>query len=253
MKNINWKKVEKMKPGDSHIHEEEFDANAYRYEKLHYVNRPYLKYASSKWEMHYIDLYDILLNPWKHKPDAKILEFGVFTGESIRYFRDYFTNPGAQIIGFDHQTCEFYGHDWYAKKKGIPNTDDAGEPYSGNTHNVTLFKGEQNNPQDVYTVCEGYGPFDIIIDDASHHPRTTEDVWRTAWKYVKEDGLYIIEDIGEQEISHLMDEVTVTRQGRGVICKPAGFGPGGGGASAVALVLLKSKYSITGIDEVLTE
>jgi hypothetical protein len=249
--NINWKKVPRMGPSDRHIHEGEFDSTAIAYRKGHYVNRPFLKYSSSKWECVYIDLYDVLFAPLKQK-NITLIEYGVYTGESIRYFRDYFLNPDAHIVGFDHHKPEFYGHDWHAKVKGIPNTEDAGEAYDGPTHNVTFFLGDQNSDEDIKNCCEQHGPFDIVVDDASHAVDLTDFTFRRTWPYLKENGFYCIEDIGIQDIKYLLDEITVTKQGRGVLLQPSGFGPGGGGSS-VCLVLVKSKYGITGLDEVLVE
>lgn len=251
---IRWKKWDKMKPGDRHVHESTIkDCGAIRYHKGHYVNRPYLKYSTSKWECSFIDLYDVLFSHLKHA-DIKLLELGVYTGESIKYFRDYFTNPDAQIVGFDHHPCEFYGHDWLASVKGIPNTPTSGDPYDGATHNVNFFLGDQSSPDQLKECCDQYGPFDIIIDDASHYVNLTDSTFRYVWPFLKEGGIYCVEDIGVNEIKYLLDEVTVMKWGRGVIMRPGGFGPASSGCSSVCLVLVKdSKYSITGLDEILTE
>jgi len=250
---VNWKKWDVMKPGDRHIHESTIkEPVAIKYKKLHYVNRPFLKYATSKWECAFIDFYDVFFN---HLKDSAInfLEFGVYTGESIKYFRDYFTHPDTKIVGFDHHACEFYGHDWLAQVKGIPNTDDAGDKYDGNEHNVHLFLGDQLDAEAIKQCCEDHGPFDIMMDDASHFMDLTRNTFNNAWPYLKDGGYYIIEDIGIGEIKPLLDEVTAMKQGRGVLVQPAGFGPAGGGLSCVTLVLLKGPQSITGLDEVLTE
>ena len=181
-----------------------------------------------------------------------LLEFGVYTGESIRYFRDYFVNPNAKIVGFDHSLPEFYGHDWYAKVKGIPNSNIAGEPYEGKTNNVFFFYGDQTNEEDIKYCGEEHGLFDIVIDDASHDVSLTDLTFRTIWPYCAENCIYCIEDIDEKNIRYLLDEITIKKRGRGVILKPSGFGPGGSN-SCVCLVIVKSKYSITGLEKVLTE
>lgn len=250
---IKWKQIQRMGPNDRHIHESTVkEPNAIKYKKLHYVNRPFLQYASSKWECAFIDFYDVFFNHLKYKP-ITFLEFGVYTGESIKYFRDYFKSSDAKIVGFDHHSCEFYGHDWLAQVKGIPNADDAGDPYDGPTNNVSFFLGDQTFSKDIKECCEEHGPFDIIMDDAAHYLDLTRNTFENAWPYLKEDGYYIIEDIGVNEVVTFLNEVTVKKEGRGVIVRPMGFGPHGGSTSSVTLVLLKSKDSITGLDEVLTE
>jgi len=200
------------------------------------VSRPYLGYSTSKWEHAYIDLYEVLLNPLKHRPDVSFLEFGVYAGESIRYFRDYFTHPDAKIIGFDKHPCEAYRHPWEA------------EAYSGPTHNVTFFLGNQEVDSDIDRVCRQHGPFDVIMDDASHDPDITDRVFRLSWPHLKDSGLYLVEDIGEAGVKPLLDEVITTKQGRGVICRPTGFGPTQGEGNSISLVLLKSNDGITGLD-----
>lgn len=252
MTDIKWKQVPRMKPGNRHIHEDTIkDPGAIRYAKGHYVNRPYLSYATSKHECAYTDLYCTLFAPLRNRP-ITLLELGVYTGESIKFFRDYFLNPNAEIIGFDSHKPEFYGHDWHAARKGIPNTEDAGEPYDGPTHNVFFFLGDQTNKEDLENCGKEYGRFDIVVDDASHYLDLTRNSLKTLWPYLNEGAFYCIEDIGEKDVKPILDEITVRNMGYGVIVKPLGFGPCSGGSS-VCLVLVKSKYRMPGLDEVLTE
>jgi len=246
MKDIKWKKWPRMKPGDWHIHQKEWDIDPkqghIRCHQGHYVIRPYLKYTS-KWEPGLIDMYEILLDPIKHNSDVVLLEFGVFYGESMHYYRDFFTHPDAKIVGFDHQPTEFYGKDH-------------GCPYVfPPTHNVFLEKGEQRNPDDVKRVCDTYGPFDVVIDDGMHdYPYPTEDVFYQVWPHVKEGGFYFIEDVDSKLTKHLLDEIIIKKEGKGVLIHSshAGFGPHGGGGGALT-VLKKTKNLITGLDEILTE
>lgn len=249
---IRWKKVERMKPGDRHIHEKsipDLDLTGHiRYAKGHYVTRPYLKYSSSKWENGYIDFYDIFFNHLKHKSDVSLLEFGVYTGESIRYFRDYFTNPNVKIVGFDPHPCEFYGHDWLAEVKGIPVNKSSGDKYEGASDNVFFYNKDTSN-ESVIDCCKQYGPFDIIMDDASHYPDWAEKYFNLSWPYLKDEGLYLIEDIDPQLIGHLIDIVVASKQGRGVAVRMGGGFTGAGSGNSASVILLKSKYSITGLDE----
>jgi hypothetical protein len=190
-----------------------------------------------------IDVYEVLLAPFKHKPDVTLLEFGVYYGESTHYFREFFTHPDAKIVGFDHQPTEFYG-------------EPHGCPYVfPPTHNVFLEKGEQRVPADVQRVCDQYGPFDVVIDDGMHdYPTPTEDVFYRVWPHVKEGGLYFIEDVDSKLTKHLLDEIVIKGEGKGFSMHGNyhGFGPHGGGNGAI-LVLKKTKDRITGLDEILTE
>lgn len=244
---IKWKKWDTMKPGDRHVHEKTMpcldDSRWIRYHKAHYVTRPYWEYSSSKWEQSYPDMYELLFHSLKHKSEVTFLELGVYTGESIRYFRDFFTHPDAKIVGFDHKPCEFYGADW----------NNHGSSYSGNTHNVVFYQGDQENQSDLEDVAAVHGPFDVIMDDANHNPQLTEDVFHSLWDSLKEGGLYLIEDIAENNIIHLLSEVVIKCEGKGFYARIAGFGPDKMAVSGGCLVLIKTKDRITGLDEVLVE
>ncbi len=243
---IKWKKWPTMQPSDYHSGQcggQDVSPSWIRWAKGHHVTRPYLtKYATSKWEQSIIDVYELLFDPMKH--DAiTLLEFGVYYGESMHYYRDFFTNPDAKIVGFDHEPTEFFG-----KPHGCPYV------WPGR-HNVFIEKGEQQIPQDVINVCEKYGPFDIIVDDAQHdYPYPTEDVFRICWPYVKEGGFYTIEDVYPDKTKHLLDEIVVKNEGKGLSLHRGyqGFGPTGE-AGGLVLILKKTQNRITGLDEVLTE
>ena len=240
MKKINWKPIPKMSPGSPHPHQATMDIqdNWIKYEKGHYITRPYWKYASSKWEMSLPETYEVLFHPIKHSPDVVLLELGVYTGESISYFRDFFTHPDAKIVGFDSHSCDHYGM--------------GSGPYSGSTHNVVFCQGDQKDSNAIKKVCETHGPFNVVMDDASHDPQLTEDVFHLVWPFIKEGGFYIVEDLGHDQIAHLLDEVVVDNQGKGFFSDGSyGFGPRAGKGGL--WVLLKTKDRITGLDEVLVE
>lgn len=246
MGEIKWKKWEEMPADGWHLHSDEYPASpgTIRCEKGHYVQRPFLKYSTSKWEQGMIDVYEVLLDPIKHEA-ATLLEFGVYYGESMHYYRDFFTNPDAKIVGFDHQPTEFYGKD---HRGGLESYVWPGR------HNVFLEKGEQRVDADVKRVCDKHGPFDVIVDDGMHdYPHPTEDVFRICWPYVKEGGFYMIEDVDSKKTKHLLDEIVIKNEGKGVSIHGGchGFGPRAG--SGALLVLKKSKNRITGLDENLVE
>lgn len=56
------------------------------------------------------------------------------------------------------------------------------------------------------------GEFDIIIDDGGHHPDTQIATFNNAWKYLRDGGLYFIEDIShrytEDKLYQLEDLLT---------------------------------------------
>ena len=54
----------------------------------HENSRPGFKYHTSKWDCNIIDLYELLWDDLKGK-DVSILEFGVYFGESLRYWKEF--------------------------------------------------------------------------------------------------------------------------------------------------------------------
>lgn len=229
---VNFKKYDMMKTGDRHIHEKtmEIQSNWIKYDKGHYVTRPYQKYVTSKWEQSMLDVYEIIFDPFKQSP-ITFLEIGVYAGESMRYFREYFTHSDAKLIGADLNLPPFYG--------GLAAKD------------FIVELGDQRNPAFRQHLADTYGPFDIIMDDASHDLKLTNDTFDQLWPYVKPEGFYIIEDMSYEEMHPLLDEIVSTSQGKGFISRDSrGFGPRAGAGTIV--VLKKTINLMTGVDEVLT-
>tara|TARA_B110000261_G_C13095633_1_gene361728 strand:- start:653 stop:874 length:222 start_codon:yes stop_codon:yes gene_type:complete len=55
------------------------------------------------------------------------------------------------------------------------------------------------NDTSIINSFNKYGPFDIIIDDATHKFNEQIRVINQAWKYLKPNGYLIIEDIFENK------------------------------------------------------
>ena len=229
-KGLKFPDWEVMSPGEHPIHKHYGDVWI-KWDKGHDVTRPNFKYSTSKWEQSLIDMYEILFDPFKHIP-ITLLEFGVYGGESIRYFRDFFTHPDTKIVGLDRSLCEAYG---------------TCGPYAGNKHNVFLEQGNQANSADIKRVCDKFGPFDVIIDDASHDVSLTDACFRDAWPHLAEGGLYLIEDVLLPKLAYLLDEIVLTKQGKGFTSAEAiGFGPQA--SRSRLIVLKKTKDTITGLE-----
>jgi len=64
------------------------------------------------------------------------------------------------------------------------------------TDNGTVFKGDQNNEDDLQKMINLIGECDIIIDDGSHVPEHQINTFNFLFdKMLKNGGIYIIEDI----------------------------------------------------------
>jgi len=135
----------------------------------------------------YTPQYHALLSPVRESTNL-LLEIGIgniplmrpLTGEnynpgaSLRMWRDYF--PNAQIIG-----CDILSEVMFTDK------------------NIATFVADQSNVGSLETLISNVKKFqefaDIIIDDGSHEETHQVISFKTLWKLVKPNGIYIIEDI----------------------------------------------------------
>jgi SAM-dependent methyltransferase len=95
-------------------------------------------------------------------------------GASLRMWRDYFSN--AQIIG-----CDILPEVMFTDK------------------NITTFITDQSNVKSLEFLISNVKKFeefaDIIVDDGSHEEAHQVISFKTLWKLLKPNGIYIIEDI----------------------------------------------------------
>jgi hypothetical protein len=98
------------------------------------------------------------------------LEVGIGKGGSLEWASWFFHNPHALIIGVDI----------HIPRVKIPN--------------VTMCRGDQDDPPGLSLLGLRYGPFDLVIDDASHLPRQTYNTFQALWPWVKKGGWYCVED-----------------------------------------------------------
>lgn len=115
----------------------------------------------------------------------KLLEIGVYEGASIRLWREFFTNS------------EIYALEILQKRAGMFNHDDKVHLTIGSSMEK---KSYQNIPEDL----------DIIIDDGSHKPEDQYNTFRVAYEYLKQGGVYVIEDV--RDISRLQELMASYKQ-----------------------------------------
>lgn len=149
----------------------------------------FAKYGSDKLINGYLPLYHTIFNPLRDK-SINLLEIGIGTmipgawssmvgyampnykpGGSLRAWRDYFSN--GYIYGLDVQL----------------DTQFLDERITTNICNSTDENAVKNLMEKLNI------KFDIIIDDGSHSPVDQYKTIKNFYKYVKDGGLYIIEDI----------------------------------------------------------
>lgn len=132
------------------------------------------KPRAHKWT-HYFDAYQQIFAPVRSRA-LRILEIGVQTGASLRIWKSYFDNPKTMIVGIDiDPTCA--------------QLDSPGE-------NIHVRIGSQSDSAFLDSVTREFGPFDIIIDDGSHHSshliQTFDHLFAGA---LNDEGIYVAEDL----------------------------------------------------------
>lgn len=99
-----------------------------------------------------------------------ILEIGVYSGKSLKMWRDFF--PDAQIFGLD--------------------VDPGCRKFSEG--NVLVATGSQDDPAALDDLIELSGGFDLVVDDGSHVNSLTMKSFEHLWPHTRQ--LYVIEDLG---------------------------------------------------------
>jgi cephalosporin hydroxylase len=129
-----------------------------------------MTYDTDKIENGLIEEYQARFAHLRERPVA-LLEIGVARGGSLRFWADYFRAPGTRIVGVDITLPE--------------------APLPGN---VVLRRCDQMDAAGLSTIAGEHGPFDVIIDDASHQTAETQHCFDVLWPHVAVGGYYVVED-----------------------------------------------------------
>ena len=64
-----------------------------------------------------------------------------------------------------------------------------------NSKRIKTFVGSQNDKKFLINFGKKFGSFDIIIDDGSHFVKHQLTSFNNLYKYLNENGIYVIEDL----------------------------------------------------------
>lgn len=123
-----------------------------------------------KWS-HYFPIYEKHFASWRNK-NVTFLEIGVQRGGSLQMWQRFF-GPLATIVGID--------------------IDPSCAAHSG--ENVHVRIGDQSDTQFLKSLIDEFGPFDIVLDDGSHH---MIHIWKTfefMYPKISKNGIYAVEDL----------------------------------------------------------
>jgi hypothetical protein len=123
----------------------------------------------------YTPIYHELMARSRRRP-IRLLEIGVggfqgvVGGESLLMWAAYF--PKGEVFGIDI-------HDKTAFSRG----------------RIRVLQCSQIDRAGLVAIGEAHGPFDYIIDDGSHASPHQIESFRILWPFIKDRGVYIIEDV----------------------------------------------------------
>lgn len=131
-----------------------------------------LGYKSDKGSVYhnYLEIYEKYFSKYRTTL-TNFLEIGLWEGESLRMWRDYFevgNLVGADILDLSHIK--------------LPNTQ--------------IHICDQSNREQLDSLAaKTYNQFDIIIDDGGHMMHQQQITLGTMFKYLKSGGVFVIEDL----------------------------------------------------------
>ena len=136
-------------------------------------------------------MYDRIYGPALEKfkdQEINILEVGVFNGHSTEAFHEFL--PKANL----------YGLDIFVRTK-------ATDLPCYKKDRTDYIKGSSIEPSVTSQIIKKFGniKFDIIIDDGLHTPQANKMTFRYLSPFLKEDGVFFIEDVFPLEIMSLED------------------------------------------------
>lgn len=125
---------------------------------------------ADKWST-YFDVYETWFSRFRGQ-SPRILEIGMQHGGSALMWLEYF-GPGTKVVGVDiDPRCSQHASD-----------------------DITVVIGDQSNEEFWKEFwANNTEPFDIVIDDGSHYQSDMVKTYIVGQDYVKDGGIYLIED-----------------------------------------------------------
>jgi len=127
-----------------------------------------------KWT-HYFEIYQTIFESRRNVP-MRILEIGVLNGVSLRLWKSYFQHAKTTLVGVD--------------------IDPACARYDAPSDGIHVRIGSQADREFLARVVDEFGPFDLIIDDGSHHSSHMIKSFNSLYGAgLKDNGIYFVEDL----------------------------------------------------------
>ena len=164
------------------------------------------KYGTDKYQHGYTKIYNELLKDRKSN-NVNIFEIGIYLGNSIKMWHDYFEN--GKIFGVDNGRLLPNSGVNISHINENPNEDDKKllEGYVVSNFNFSWLENDrikcavadQRSEEQLESAMNHFGckEFDLILDDGQHYQEHQQKSLGILFKNVKSGGFYIIEDISD--------------------------------------------------------
>lgn len=119
----------------------------------------------------YTEVYAQYFNTIKNLP-LKFLEIGIFRGNSVKLWENYFPNAELHFIDITYDSVQYF---------------------SSRSH-YHLVDQQSKSALEKF-IHETGGEFDIVLDDGGHMMQQQIVSFLTLFPHVKKGGMYIIEDL----------------------------------------------------------
>jgi hypothetical protein len=154
-----------------------------------------IKHGTDKASHGYTQPYYETFQPIRDNP-IKFLEIGVYGGNSIRMWLEFFNRASIYGVDINHANGE--------SDPGYSHVIDPGKPSRAPIVNPLLSdprysftQGDQSSTPFWNTFIENHGSdWYIIIDDGGHTARGIITSYWELWPHVSSGGFYCIEDLG---------------------------------------------------------
>jgi GT2 family glycosyltransferase len=129
-----------------------------------------IRHCTDKATRHYyMEYYFRYLNPLRHRK-LVILELGVASGASLRTWKEFCGN--ATIVGVDSNPASEFREE-----------------------RIHVRIGDATRREFTDEIASKFGPFDVIIDDASHQVSHQQASFENLFPKLASGGMYVIEDL----------------------------------------------------------
>lgn len=115
-------------------------------------------------------IYEQRFAAWRDQP-VRYCEVGILEGASLLWASKFFGHPNSRVVGLDINLPALLGDE-----------------------RIEMVRCDQNDGAGLARVGVERGPFDIIVDDASHLAQETQTTFTFLWPFLRPGGWYVIED-----------------------------------------------------------